>query len=418
MDILLLVIVSIILIIFFYKGKNLYFAKKVSKDNKFDNKIPINNDDNIILKLHEKRDELEKLFNEVGSILDIEIECFKSSYFEFSTWVSCRIITKKNKYISKESFIEVELFPIPFYIYDITYSIELNMNNRRTQFTNVIEIEKSDIIEIFKAMVLDVSDYVKYKPKRYTFSSLVFWRKKNKLLKKFRCSFFHFTKLKPLYLYFSVFERPLLYKITTGKPSFSPRSLVLFDVWQTVIPNIGDMKKEISKELKSKLSLLLINGDLLEVNIENISYGTQEYEDEREQLVCILNRAFVIVHIYNYSNNLYIGWNAYLNYAVWEEYNVGEGCFGISLYSVRPIWKEVSQYDLNDTNFLLEIVHANIMQILKRTIKEKEIDQEIDFHIVRESRKAVLKAINPNKKKKKKFSRFKRLFEFSIDEDI
>ena len=384
----LLLIFIIFKIIFKWK---IPFKRNV-KINRFSEEIPINDTDNIILKLNEKRDEIYQLFYEVSLELDISIECIKSSSFDLSTWVACKVSSKKNDYMTRESYIDIELLPMPFHIYDIPLVIELTKGNRMEKFENVIYLTKDDIRKILQMMLL-ANKIITFKPKQYSSSLLFFWRPQNKLIKEFRCNFF-----KPQdYLGLSLF------KITTGKPPFEPRALVKLDSWQTVVFDIGYISDTISAELESKFST--IKEDKLQITREKVWYWGINGREEREQLVCIFNRAYVIVHIYSYGENLYIGWDANLNYARWEEYKVGEACFGTGLYSTQPIWEEVNEYDLNDTNFLLETVHSFLRQIIKQVMQEKKIDQEIDFNIVRESRKEALKAEKPKNNKRNKFKR-------------
>lgn len=197
---------------------------------------------------------------------------------------------------------------------------------------------------------------------------------------------------------------------TLYKPTYEPRSFIKLDSWQTVIVDIGKEKDNIINQLANKLSTLKIEEGNFQVKKEKIWYWGINGKEEREQLACIFNRGYVFVHIYAYGEDLYVGWDANLNYATWEEYYVTNGYTNgkiknIELYSVQPTWKEVNEYDLDDTKFLLETVHSYITQILKRTMKENEIDQEIDFTIVRESRKDALNAEKPKEDRRSKFKR-------------
>jgi len=391
-------------IVFKWEIPFLNFLKKKIQVNRFSHEIPINNHDNIILKLHKERDRLYEYFNTISLELDMDIECVKSSSFDMTTWVACRFISKKNDFLRKESYVDIELIPIPFHIYDICFSIELNTGYYKKNFKNIIAMTENDITKILQIMISN-SGYINYRPIRYSNSSFIFWRPKNKLIKEYQETFF--SSINISFLGISAFEKPLFYKITTGRPSFEPRLFIKLDSWQTVINNIGNLKDSIMLELMTKISNLEVKDKYLQTIIEKEWYWGLNGKDEREQLVCIFNRAYVIIYIYNYGNNLYIGWDANLNHATWEEYQIAEGYLGIRLHTIYPAWKELNNYDLNDMNFLLETIHSNITQIIKRVIKEQKIDQEIDFSIVRESRSDVLKAEKAKEDKNK--NRFKRL---------
>ena len=240
---------------------------------------------------------------------------------------------------------------------------------------------------------------INYKPKVFTKNKLKFWKPKNKIQKDYRKDFWKAS-------YMGIHQ----YKITMGKPIDEPRTLRKLDSWQTVVVNMGTEKENISNEFKNKLLGLNMKEKSLRIKKELISYWSINGKEEREQIVCIFNRSYVFLHLYIYGKDLYVGWDAHLNYTTWEEYKVSDGYTNgrvknISLYSIKPVWREVNEYDLNDINFLLETVHTNIIKILKRVIKEKKIDQEIDFRIVRESRTDALKAEKPKEDNRSKFRR-------------
>jgi len=403
----------ILIIIVFYVFA--WIRKREDKESEFLRIIPKNDKDNVLIKLNKKKDEVYNDIQEVALDKNISIELYKSSSIDTQTWVafSVKNSDSNNEYKSKDSNIFISILSLPFHTYDTYLNIELNTSNYHKRFENIIKFDKEDIEKILTIMTSSRGK-IKYEPKRFTFSFILFWRPINEVIDQYREKNGIFTNLQSTFhSIFTLFNgRDPIYKITMGKPSYEPRSLIKLDSWQTVINSIGAEKDEIFNELKDKFDSLNIKGDNLKINKERIYYWGINGKEEREQLVCIFNRGYVFLHIYTYGDDLYIGWDAHLNYGTWEEYKVADGYTdgfiqNIELYSIRPTWKEVNEYDLDDTNFLLEIVHSNITQIVKRIMKEKKIDQEIDFSIVRESRTDALKAEKPKEDKKK--SKFKRL---------
>ncbi|MBP7790605.1 MAG: hypothetical protein KA024_02135 [Zoogloea sp.] len=75
----------------------------------------------------------------------------------------------------------------------------------------------------------------------------------------------------------------------------------------------------------------------------------------------------------------------------------------VQLVGISTEYRPVNEYDLTDANFLLEAVHSHLSSLLKAVLREREIDQEIDFAIVRESRQALLS--EPEKGRRRFFSR-------------
>ena len=58
--------------------------------------------------------------------------------------------------------------------------------------------------------------------------------------------------------------------------------------------------------------------------------------------------------------------------------------------SVTTEVQPINEYDITDANFLLEATHLHLTSLLKDVLREREIDQELDFSIVRESRQRLV----------------------------
>ena len=87
-----------------------------------------------------------------------------------------------------------------------------------------------------------------------------------------------------------------------------------------------------------------------------------------------------------------IGGDALLNVGTWRETKVASGIDShsgerVALMAVEPATQPITEYDLVDVNCLLEWTHAQVTKVLKQYVKEREIDQEIDFSIIRGDRK-------------------------------
>ncbi|CAA6808260.1 MAG: Unknown protein [uncultured Sulfurovum sp.] len=385
-----------------------YFFKKEAHSELL-RTIPINDKNHILLKVQHKRDEVYRLLEEVAMDMNIVIRLYQSS-IEEEAWVHCYIGNNENLYKSKASSLKIYIKFLPFHIYEVLIDLNLVTSNNIKEFKNIVFFDKDDIKEILKIMT---SDDGKIKFNAQCSNSI---RHINSLQKEYVKKTYHILNFFPFSIFYFIYRLMIvktpLCKVTVGKPAYEPRVLVQLDSWQTVIMDMFSIKDELVKELTLKINSLNIKEENLKVKKEIIDYWGVNGKEEREQLVCIFNRSYVFIHVYPYGNDLYIGWTANLNYGVWEEYKVASGYTNgyiknIGLYSIEAAWKEVNEYDVNDMSFLLEIVHSNISQILKRIMKEREIDQEIDFSIVRESRTDALKAEKPKEEKSK--NKFKRL---------
>ena len=58
----------------------------------------------------------------------------------------------------------------------------------------------------------------------------------------------------------------------------------------------------------------------------------------------------------------------------------------IRVNSVERGHQPLTEYDLIDLNCLAEWTHARLIKLLQRRIEERQIDQEVDFKIIRGDR--------------------------------
>lgn len=91
-----------------------------------------------------------------------------------------------------------------------------------------------------------------------------------------------------------------------------------------------------------------------------------------------------------------MGWDAHLNHGQWVEKTVGTGIHKESgdLTQVNTVgsgWQRLTEYDVTDANCLIEWTHTKLVQLVKRLMEERKIDQEIDFTILRGGRQDLTK---------------------------
>jgi hypothetical protein len=201
------------------------------------------------------------------------------------------------------------------------------------------------------------------------------------------------------------------YVRSPGKPLAEPRFLRYLDSWQTVIFGAGTDVEEVKRRLLS------IFGDAhqqrFRCGTERIWYWGLDTKVEREQIVLRYGRALVFCQVYSYGSDLYVGWDAQLNYGTWIEKKIGRGVERatgkrVELMTVEHAVQELSDYDLVDLNCLAEWTHAQVTQVLKHYVKEREIDQEIDFQIIRGERSGILPNDDKQKKQEQRTTRFQR----------
>lgn len=182
--------------------------------------------------------------------------------------------------------------------------------------------------------------------------------------------------------------------VNAGRPIAEPRTLRLADSWSTMANQLGQE----CQAFRDRLFKVLSEGQSWNIHarIENISHITPDGKQERQQLVLSQGRGLVFCHIYPYGNDLYVGWDAYLNYGQWAERALTSGYDAklqspVVINSVTPGVARATEYDLIDVNSLTEWVHSRIVQVLKQVMAEHKLDQEIDFKIVRGERQSLLR---------------------------
>jgi hypothetical protein len=180
--------------------------------------------------------------------------------------------------------------------------------------------------------------------------------------------------------------------LSAGKPTQEPRKLIRLDSWQTLVRGIGTEREAVLAAVQAELGKTPEDGFAL-AN-EKIWHWGVDGKEEREQLVARFRRGMAFVQIYRYGNDLFVGWDAHVNCGTWVEQIAGAGydktiqelCV---VHTMTAGWHVPNEYDISDTNCLLERVHAAVTEVVKLKLAEHKIDQEIDFKIVREPRQNI-----------------------------
>jgi hypothetical protein len=172
----------------------------------------------------------------------------------------------------------------------------------------------------------------------------------------------------------------------------APRDLGLVDSWHSVVPGLGRDFEKVKRRLVDRVA----EGERvgLSCRTELYIYRTATGFEERERLVVSKGQALAHVHVYQFSEDAFVGWDAYLNWSQWGEtapaaVRVEDGR-AVEFRELRTAFYLPNQFDLMDLNGLSEWVHRRLEQEIKKILKEYEIDQEIDFRIIRGDREGAL----------------------------
>ena len=151
-----------------------------------------------------------------------------------------------------------------------------------------------------------------------------------------------------------VYRKPLLIR-STGRPDYQPRVLRLYDTWQVVLSGAG-----VSRDLFYERFLDVLRYSPIQdfkAQIEPIAYRVLGELVSREQLVLSARRGVIYCQIYPFGNDLFIGWQSFLNRGCWVETLVASGIdrstgHRVKLQSVTPGFEGLCEYDYADANCL------------------------------------------------------------------
>jgi hypothetical protein len=178
----------------------------------------------------------------------------------------------------------------------------------------------------------------------------------------------------------------------TPQPELPPRHLGLVDSWHAVVAELGRDFATVRERLIKSVTAETEPGATAQ--LETYTHRAPNGYEQRERLVLGKDQGMVHVHIYQFGHDVFVGWHAYLNWAQWGETNpvsmkVRKGQ-EVEFRDVRPSVYIPNQFDLIDLSSLSEFVHRRLERELKAMLKEKAIEQEIDFKVIRGDRDLAL----------------------------
>lgn len=177
------------------------------------------------------------------------------------------------------------------------------------------------------------------------------------------------------------------------KPPVEPRFPRMVDAWNAVIPRLGGQRDTVRVRLFEAVRGRPI--DRMRSSLESYAYFGADGYVEREQLVVRLGQALVHMHVYNFEDELFVGWDANINLVRWVESapqstRIEDGALN-QFCGLEAGWHQTNEYDIVDLNVVTELVHRRLKDELLVILKERSITDEIDFSIVRGAREGLVK---------------------------
>jgi hypothetical protein len=385
--------------------------------------VLVRNDQNIWSRAEHERDRIYDAFAKVVEAEGIEPQLLKSPPYAYPPWVRLELwIPQESRATTDRSWATVTIHPKACHKYEFEFHVSYFRNGKKKDLPRVVAVEQRQI----RALV----SFLLRKDHRPSFSrfrqpgSILLLRPKNKvalrkgalatagtwlLLAGFLGPYLLIqarlageVALPTLLLLVAAIPLGILLLVVArrrrrmvkneGKPQAEPRSIARVDSWQTVIFGGGGEAASLHRRFTALLDDPPI--ERFRWHQEKVWYWGLDGKEEREQLVLSAGRGLVFCQIYQYGKDLYIGWDGHLNHGQWVEVKAAQGVDRgtgkpITFMTTTPGTQRPSEYDLIDLSCLMEWTHAQLVKLSKQLVEELQIDQEIDFTILRGARQSL-----------------------------
>lgn len=170
-----------------------------------------------------------------------------------------------------------------------------------------------------------------------------------------------------------------------------PRREFRVDSWHVSVPGAGvnfdDFKRRIYAVAKSDEAGI-------EWALETHQNATPRGFEERERLVLSKGQATLHVHVYAFEGNAFVGWDSHLNWNRWAEGDTTSvrvsGSRAVEYKGLCVGVHLPTDFDLIECDVLTETTHQRIADEIKTFLKEREIEADLDFKIIRGDRARAL----------------------------
>jgi hypothetical protein len=373
---------------------------------------------NAYSKAAQARDAIYNILQHELAALNVHALTLASAPTSSELWVRCEAWLPQfsTPSVTKRTSVRIECIPRDFYKHEVEFKVSLTVGDQAKVVPWVILLDRTALATIVGCLTGNLPLQSLKLPQR-RISVLQFWRPANQLIRVQPSTLNRLAQLFALaglctlcigigiallligVILFVIENARRSYALTPGRPASQPRRLLRLDAWQAMVHELGPQVNEIRAQIQSALSTG--QSVSMTVNDELVAYLGVDGKQERRQLVASYERAIVFVHVYQYGQNLFVGWDAHVNCGNWvDEPTVMIGIDSITeqrcrLHKVLAGWHSPTEYDVTDANCLIESVHSVVSRILKCAIADHQIDQEIDFSIQRSDRTDIVGRTEP-----------------------
>lgn len=382
------------------------------------------NETNGLSQAEAERDRIYDLFEQAAAEKQVDVLILKSPPFTSPPWVRVQAWTKHadDPALTLRSGATLTVRSRDFHTYPVEVDIEVSDDKLSREYSSVVEFDSTDAMDVLEYLLFErKSDTFDFIQVRQTFldrkspkneSTRLRVSRVDKLWSRLGClglwavlTAVFVAEASGLWFAIGVLlltvAAVILYRnrnrrrhvLSSGKPSQEPRQLIRTDGWQTVVQELGPQRDAVRQAIVSELQRAAADG--FTVDTENIWHWGVDGKEERQQIVVRFRRGIAFVHVYAYGNDLFVGWDAHVNCGDWTEKTTGQGYDTVTkalceVHSIEAGWHVPNEYDLVDAASLTERVHSAVVKVVKRQVAEHDIDQELDFTIVRETRQNIV----------------------------
>jgi len=171
----------------------------------------------------------------------------------------------------------------------------------------------------------------------------------------------------------------------------TPRREYQVDSWHVSVPGAGEQ----FERFKQRIYDVARSSDRsIDASIEIHQTFAHRCVEERERLVLSKGQTTLHVHVYQFEKDAFVGWASHLNWSRWAE---GEVISKRIKDKRRVDFKALAvgvhvptEFDLIEADVLAETTHRRIVDEIKAFLKEREIEADLDFKIIRGDRSKAL----------------------------
>ncbi len=172
-----------------------------------------------------------------------------------------------------------------------------------------------------------------------------------------------------------------------------PRREFRVDSWHVSVPGAGSQYDE----FKQRIYRAAASDDTsIESSLEVHQNVTPRGFEERERLVLAKGQATLHVHVYPFADDVFVGWDSHLNWHRWAEgdtiSSTVQGKRSVEYKGLQVGVHVPTEFDLIESDVLTETAHRRIVEEIKAFLKEREIEADLDFKIIRGDRTHALEA--------------------------